>query len=318
MGADVGGSFVRALSFAPLESEKKPVPERFDGLRIPTFSDCTPLDNIRQPMGCIVGVLLNTNTGEVIPRGCGRWVCPSCGPRKVRAWVMRVAKQPARWFLTLTLSGDGQPTKDNLARLARGWRAVRQWLKRRYRLTAYTWARECGANATRRLHLHVLLECDRIPVRRLRRVAVGSGLGRWMHLSAVKSERHARHYVAKYVGKAAAVEHWPRYARRAQTTAPRPPREAGWCFLKRPRWTKRRYRDALYLTPEAKNLHAEATGQARQREATASPAENQRFANGPPAQNERGRQMPLFGGQMAEKSEPTVDSFVRSVIPSCA
>lgn len=152
---------------------------------------------------------------------------------------MRISQQSWQWFLTLTLAGDGSPTRENFKRLAKGWSGVRHWLKRTHRLSAYTWVRERGHKGSRRVHLHVLLTCDRISARSLRRIAVNNGLGTWLHLSPIKSESQAKRYVSKYLGKDAGTHVFPRYVRRVQSTVKRLPAAPGWHFLKRDRPRKR-------------------------------------------------------------------------------
>ena len=65
---------------------------------------------------------------------------------------MRIKPHPWLWFLTLTLDGSANPERETFSWLARGWKHVRQYLKR-HGMVHYTWVREQGHNATRRVHL---------------------------------------------------------------------------------------------------------------------------------------------------------------------
>jgi len=183
-----------------------------------------------------IGTFTNQSTGEVKLAYCKRWCCPRCGPKKVASFVLRISPEPWAWFLTLTLAGDGRPTRENFQRLAHGWKAVRQLLKRNYTLEEYTWVREQGNLRSRRVHMHVLVKSRRISARRLRSTAVTAGLGLWCHLGAIRSSKQARRYVSKYLSKDVGKWSWPKYTRRCQTTVPRSPSLDAWSFEKRSSW----------------------------------------------------------------------------------
>jgi hypothetical protein len=206
--------------------------------------------NARAP--CLpIGRFVNTISGEIKAAFCGSWACVRCGPRKVATWCIRIERGRWDWFLTLTLPGDGSPTRENFSRLGDGWANVRQFLKREYAMEDYTWVREQGERKTKRLHLHVLLRSRRIAAGRLRRVALRAGLGTWLHLSAVRSSRSAKRYCSKYLSASAGECMWPKYTRRCQTTIPKAVAQAGWTFEKEPKWhratwrSNQRYDDAL-------------------------------------------------------------------------
>jgi hypothetical protein len=203
---------------------------------VATVSIQPELPPICQP----IGLMLNYMTGQMCVAYCKRWRCPRCAPGIVVKWAMRLKDQRYDWFLTLTLAGDGRPTRENFAKLSHGWKNVRQYLKRNCGLEDYTWVREQGKQGSRRVHLHVALRCRRISARRLRSVATAAGLGKWLHLSRVKSSKSSTRYLTTYLGKDAGTYSWPRFVRRVQSTAPSKPKEPGWILLKKPAWQPKR------------------------------------------------------------------------------
>lgn len=219
---------------------------------LPSFHDCSPSEN-RPPVGtCLCGILFNSSTGEVKPKMCGSWNCERCGKKNVAKWVLRIEPHSWRWFLTLTLDCDGAAVRENFQRLARGWGNVRKYLKR-HGMGNYTWVREQGHNATRRVHLHVIFDGPRQEVgcagrcRKghqhhvwgLRRSVELSGLGIWFKLEKVRSTKHVKRYVTKYLSKDLSTHHWPKYTRRIQSTIPRGKPEAGWHFILKPKFKRR-------------------------------------------------------------------------------
>lgn len=217
------------------------------------------------------GLLLHVVTGQILPLWCKSWLCPRCGPRKVASYVMRVSPHPWLWFLTLTLEGNGNPERQTFSRLAKGWKHVRQYLKR-HGMTNYTWVREQGHNATKRVHLHVIFDGPRQVVgcslrcakphkhvRGMRRAVERSGLGIWFKLQAVRSQKHVKRYVTKYLSKDIANWRWPKGTRRCQTTIPRF-RDEGWILLCPPQYKKWTWYNSnipnpeLYLTKMEKGI----------------------------------------------------------------
>jgi hypothetical protein len=159
---------------------------------------------------------------------------------------MRIAQRSWSLFLTITIDGDGSLSNTNFRRLSKGWSNVKRWLRRNgYKVSDTTWVRERGEHGTRRLHQHVLIAGETyISVRRLRNALRRNGLGRWCHVSRIKTQRQARRYVAKYLGKTLDRSAWPRYARRCQTSIPRSRAEPGrFLFEKRRRFVRARQAD---------------------------------------------------------------------------
>lgn len=217
-----------------------------------SFHDVAPSENQPVVGGCLCGVLFNSLTGEVRPKMCGSWNCGRCSKKAVAKWVLRIQPHEWRWFLTLTLRGDGSATKENFARLAHGWGNVRKYLKR-HGMTNYTWVREQGHSGTRRVHLHVIFDgpkqyvgCSGVCRKGHKRHFFGlrlsverSGLGLWFKLQQVRSRKHVKRYVTKYLSKDLCSWTWPKHTRRIQTTIPRGEPEPGWHFILRPKWKRR-------------------------------------------------------------------------------
>ena len=219
----------------------------------------------------VCGLLLNVYTGQILPLRCKSWLCPLCGPKKVSSYVLRINPHPWVWFLTLTLDGVANPERETFKRLAAGWKHVRQYLKR-HGMVNYTWVREQGHNATRRVHLHVVFDgprqvvgCSTRCAKRhkhvygMRRAVERSGLGIWFKLEKVKSARHVKRYVTKYLSKDIATWRWPKGTRRCQTTIPRF-RDEGWILLRPPAYVKWTWFNSnhpnpdLYLTKMEKDI----------------------------------------------------------------
>lgn len=183
--------------------------------------------------GCIVGCFVNRLTGEVMLCPCGSWRCDRCGRRNVGRFLKRIRGRTYSRMATITLEGDGRPSRENLRRLNAGWRTWKRWLDRTVgRKVAFTWVNEQGEKSGR-LHKHVLLDIPRFDYRHARAAAVRNRLGRVIDFQKVRNFG-AQSYVVKYLSKGLGVE-WPKYTRRCQTTEPRPQSQEGWEFYKHDR-----------------------------------------------------------------------------------
>lgn len=208
---------------------------------------------------CTIGWLVNTRTGECIAKPCGKWACSTCGPRNVRRLAARFRREGKRYnrFITLTLVGKFESTREALRVMSRGWRKLYFRLKREYGLLDFTWVHERGALHDR-VHKHLVVNNPRfIPQRRLSRLAAECGLGRVVDVRAIKGEWGPRSYLTKYLVKSSARGDWPLHARRVQHSLSREPRrtEDRWIFQPRPRvpWL-RRIEESPVLLPLAGEL----------------------------------------------------------------
>lgn len=220
-----------------------------------------PAGKSTPPMCLSFGAVTNTVTGEVHPLYCKRWCCPRCGPKKVRQWVIRVKEREWSLFLTVTLPGSNQLSRENLARLSKGWRNVKRWLARNgFKTADWLWVRELGERFGG-LHQHVMLAgAQFIPVRRLRRALTRNGLGKWCHISRVKKQHAARVYVSKYLAKTLPYGVWPKHARRVQTSIPRCQPEPGLYICSvAPRFIKETFATARRFGQERYWLNLEAS-----------------------------------------------------------
>jgi hypothetical protein len=161
--------------------------------------------------------MVNTGTGQAIPKLCGKWSCRFCGPRNVRRLAARFRREARKYnrFITLTLDGEGSPTRKNLRRMAAGWRKLYYTLKRDYGLTDYTWVHEQGSKHGR-LNKHLVVNSQDVAQLKLSRLALRAGLGRVIDIRKIKGKLGMRSYLTKYLVKDATGKIWPRYARRVQ------------------------------------------------------------------------------------------------------
>lgn len=91
-----------------------------------------------------------------IPKGCGRWDCPYCGPIKKKRLLDRIAAyfsgHPNECrMLTLTLRSDLDDTKITMY-----WNRLKASLRKYGYKFAYAWFKQFTEKGTR--HLHVLLD----------------------------------------------------------------------------------------------------------------------------------------------------------------
>ncbi len=133
-------------------------------------------------------------------------------------------------MVTLTLEGDGSPSKENIKAINAHWRVWKRWLERNASLEDFTWVNEQGGK-TGRLHKHALVKCNRFGYRAARRAVTRAGFGRVCDFSPIRTARGARFYVSKYLAKSLPVK-WPRYSRRCQTSCPAPKSQEKWVLQK--------------------------------------------------------------------------------------
>lgn len=178
---------------------------------------------------------MNAITGECVPKYCSSWRCARCGPRKQRRFAHRIS-ECAEWkyFVTLTVQGDGSLSTDNNKKLNRSWRTLWQWLKRNAKATKFTWVNELGS-LNYRLHKHAVISCKRFDYSRARKAVLRAGFGPVCDFQRIrKGAGAATKYVSKYLSKTLATKLWPRFSRRCQTNLPKSVASPGWTFFKCP------------------------------------------------------------------------------------
>ena len=197
---------------------------------------------------CQVGWLTNAGTGEVVPALCKCWSCQTCGPRRVRAFIRRVAPHPVSYFVTLTAAGSGEASAENIKQFNRSFRSWKQFLARHCGVESYTWVNEQGAK-TGRLHKHLMVKTRRrMKYSSARSALVRCGLGKVCDFQLVRcsNQRTISSYVSKslvsgYLAKNLSANAWPKGARRVQTTHPRPKPSGIWIYSPLPTF----YRESL-------------------------------------------------------------------------
>ena len=167
---------------------------------------------------CQVGWITSRTSGEALRLGCGRWPCPTCGPRRRRQWVSTRCNLTQSYatlkFITLTLPAG--VAFGGYRQMQRGWRLLWQWLRRNYGLRAYVWVTELTQKSV--VHRHAILDVDYVPQRALSNACARFGLGRITDIRAIKGQRSVNSYVTKYLTKSSSAAAHPRYARRCQSS----------------------------------------------------------------------------------------------------
>lgn len=142
----------------------------------------------------------------------------------------RIAPPKWTYMVTLTLEGEGSPSRENIRSINAHWRVFKRWLERNADLEDFTWVNEQGGK-TGRLHKHALVKCSRFGYHAARRAVSRAGFGRVCDFSPIRTARGARFYVSKYLAKSLPVK-WPKYSRRCQTSIPAPKPTGEYMFQK--------------------------------------------------------------------------------------
>src|SRR5487761_1436464 len=165
-----------------------------------------------------VGRRTSRETGDALRIGCGRWPCPTCGPRRRRQWVSTRCNLTQSYatlkFMTLTLPSG--VAFGGYRQMQAGWRRLWQWLRRSYGLRGYVWVTELTKKSV--VHRHAILDVDYVPQRALSAACARFGLGRIPDIRAVKGQQRVNGYVTKYLTKSSSAAAHPKYARRCQSS----------------------------------------------------------------------------------------------------
>ncbi len=138
-------------------------------------------------------ILLNSDTGEVLPMDCKRWSCIEHGPLLAWRWRQRVSGVP--WALMLTLS----LVPEDRGQARKAWTEMVRWLKARG-MTTYMRVMELGSEHGMR-HWHVLVDARWIDQKELSEQCLKTGLGSVVWVSKVKERDAAIWYLLGYVFK---------------------------------------------------------------------------------------------------------------------
>jgi hypothetical protein len=135
----------------------------------------------------------SASEGRLRPMPCGSWSCSTCGPAKAYRLGLKAANAFPERFVTLTAAGS-TPSEayEGLKRLSKA-------LRRR----GYTWeylaVPEPHKNGS--WHLHVLQKGSFIPQRELSMLAERAGMGRIVHIRAIRGAQSVAKYLVKYMVK---------------------------------------------------------------------------------------------------------------------
>jgi len=153
------------------------------------------------------GVMWDLRSGVAFKLSCGRWSCSACGHLKRQGAELRfrrgmelaAARGERVRFMTLT---DGSGDLD-MAALYAAWNRLAARLRRADLLQEY--AAVVEAQASGRLHLHVLMTGQFIAQRRLSRMAAECGFGRIADIREMDSGKAgvaaSARYMVKYLAK---------------------------------------------------------------------------------------------------------------------
>lgn len=157
---------------------------------------------------CPNGTLL-LNLDQVVrpvPSYCGKWSCPSCGPRKARRLRKRLERTRPNRLVTLTLRPDPSLTPQDHLRIAnRAWSIIWRRLRRKHGNAAVGYAKIVELTKAGTPHLHIIVSCPWIEQRWLSAA--------WQHLTGsfivdvrtVKARKGVSGYLTSYLTKALAV-----------------------------------------------------------------------------------------------------------------
>jgi len=162
---------------------------------------------------CPTGTLLATRDHgfKLVPAGCHRWACDSCGRKNARKLASRIMRTKARRLITLTLPYQpGADPAEQLDRMNAAWLLLWKRIKRRQGDKAVGYAKIVELTRKGTPHLHIAADCGYLPQRWLsvqwhelsgaavvdvRRVTTEAGLARYLSkyltkaVSAVSSRR---------------------------------------------------------------------------------------------------------------------------------
>jgi hypothetical protein len=157
-------------------------------------------------------------------------------------------------FLTIAVR-QGPDLDENHATLTKGWRSISQWLRRNYSLKAYTWTIE-ESHSHRNIHMHIVLDCDHIAGRALRRAAERAGLTASVKIKKVFDQSGLLTYMMKSCTKIKL----PRYKRRFQTSVRARPVQHRGVFYKNEEFAAASFLDTHFYritaSPDLPSLNA--------------------------------------------------------------
>jgi len=133
---------------------------------------------------------------------CKSWNCPTCRPKRRSQLLAKCASGKPNRLITLTVNPlKGESPEHRLRLLARAWRVCVQRLRRRYGLSSIEYLAIVEKTKHGEPHLHILARTPYIPQAYLSEVMKELIDAPIVDIRAIKSQRNAILYVAKYVTK---------------------------------------------------------------------------------------------------------------------
>lgn len=133
---------------------------------------------------------------------CKSWSCEVCRPKRRSQLLAKCASGKPTRLITLTVNPQhGESPEQRLRMLARAWRVCVQRLRRRYGLSSIDYLAIVEKTKHGEPHLHILARCPYIPQSYLSGIMKELIDAPIVDIRAIKSQRNAILYVAKYVTK---------------------------------------------------------------------------------------------------------------------
>lgn len=154
---------------------------------------------------CPTGTLLlqHHQVTKLLPKLCGKWNCPSCGPRRARRLRRRLNQCTPTRLITLTLRADASvPAAVQLAKANKAWSVLWRRYRRKFGTRAIGYAKIVELTKSGTPHLHILANVPYIHHAALSaawRELTGAHI---VDVRAVKRERGIKGYLTSYLTKA--------------------------------------------------------------------------------------------------------------------
>lgn len=102
-------------------------------------------------------VLQQHQVTKILPKMCGKWRCPSCGPRRARRLRRRLSRTTPTRLITLTLRADETvPASVQLARANKAWSVLWRRYRRKFGPRAVGYAKIVELTKRGTPHLHIV------------------------------------------------------------------------------------------------------------------------------------------------------------------
>jgi len=151
-------------------------------------------------------VLQHHQVTKLLPKLCGKWSCPSCGPRRARRLRSRLNRTTPTRLITLTVRADASvPAAAQLARANKAWSILGRRYRRKFGTRAIGYAKIVELTKAGTPHLHILANVPYIHHTALSAAWKELTGAHIVDVRAVKRERGIAGYLTSYLTKAMAV-----------------------------------------------------------------------------------------------------------------